>query len=248
MLSRDDDPRWGEEEDAPDIAVEDDALSGSGLARAIQSDLAELRGICMGFARQVAAKAERQAAAGEDDELVRLNAAAAKAARAVRFIAVLQLEIDGQRQTPGTRVPAPANGNMPRGGSRGRRGPDGAPISDRDYERLEESETIIEDWLLEQHALIAPVLKADFIAADRPDAARQALVHQAKLVLGIPHPNLDACLKTLDPRYATYLFGEENVSLVLGPGPPGAWEDFDQFVEQRARGRRDQSERAPPSS
>ncbi len=191
----------------------------------------------MGLARKVAARADTEEG---QEELVRLNAAVAKAARAVRQIAVLQLEIDGQRTLPGTRAPAAANQNARGQGEQGGpRRPDDRTRSDyNDYDDVP-AHHVSDAEMIEVIELVTAAMAEDFHAAGRPDACRESPETQArKLIYGIPHPALDACIAKLEPKWTYLLFGDENVlPPALGPGPPGAWEEFDDYAEERKRGR-----------
>jgi hypothetical protein len=222
----------------PDDPETDSPLSGPLLAADLQADLSELRGLTMGLARKLAARADTEEG---QEELIRINAAVAKAARAVRQIAVLQLEIDGQRTLPGTRAPAAANQNAR--GQGGRRGPNDRTYGDyRDYtdEEREEHKKLAE-WERAQFDLLAPAMEADFKAAGREDVPRtQSQITQARtLIMGIPHPAVDEVMKILDYKFIHLLWGKEGDLLPprLGPGPPDAWAEFDKYAEHRKRGR-----------
>lgn len=223
----------------PDDTEPNSPLSGAPLAAALQADLAELRGLTMGLARKVAARADTEEG---QEELVRLNAAVAKAARAVRQIAVLQLEIDGQRSLPGTRTTVAANQNArgPNGRGQGGRGnPNDRTYGDyNDYDDLADREAE-EGQMIEVIEQVTAAMAADFHAAGRPEACRESPETQArKLIFGIPHPVLDACIAKLEPKWVYLLFGDENVlPPALGPGPPDAWAEFDKYAEHRRRGR-----------
>src|ERR1700722_12380114 len=81
------------------------------LQEALQADLTRLRGYNMRFAERLDAAAEKEE---RPERLAQLNNASVKAARAVRQIAVLQLEIAGERPLPNVRAPAAAaNANTP---------------------------------------------------------------------------------------------------------------------------------------
>jgi hypothetical protein len=81
------------------------------LQEALQADLTRLRGYNMRFAERLDAAAEKEE---RPERLAQLNNASVKAARAVRQIAVLQLEIAGERPLPNVRAPAAAaNANQP---------------------------------------------------------------------------------------------------------------------------------------
>jgi hypothetical protein len=218
----------------PDAAETDSPLSGPALAADLQGDLSELRGLTMGLARKIAARADTE---DGQEELVRLNAAIAKAARAVRQIAVLQLEIDGQRTLPCTRASAAANQNMR--GQGGRRGPNDRTYGDyNDYDDLADGKAE-EAQMIDAIEQVTAAMAEDFHAAGRPDACRQSPETQARsLIFGIPHPALDACIAKLEPKWVYLLFGDENVlPPALGPGPPDAWAEFDKYAEERKRGR-----------
>jgi hypothetical protein len=218
-----------------------DPLSGWELAADLQADLSELRGLTMGLARKIAARADTE---DGQDELVRLNAAVAKAARAVRQIAVLQLEIDGQRTLPGSRganVAGNGAANQNAAGQGGKRGPNDRTYGDyRDYTDEDRAERRkMEEWENAQFAILGPAMDADLRAAGHDYVLNQSLMTKSrKLIPAIPHPAVDDILKSLDYEFIYALWGEENLlPPTLGPGPPDALAEFAKYAEHRRRGR-----------
>jgi hypothetical protein len=238
-------------------ATQTDALScmsppdadaaNAALKAAIQAELTEARGIEMGFLRQLDAKAKTEE--GQED-LVRLSNAAVKAARALRQIGVLQLEIAGLRDQPGHRTPAaaaPANQNapQPKPYKNGPKPRDDA-WTNGDYTEYDD----YTDWELnacrnakmsDNLELIAKAMREDLIAHGRMDAAKEAPIDQVELVRAIPHPALEACLNTIEPHYSFLVFGEDKVHLSLRPGAPDVWAEYDAKKAKYARNRQDSS-------
>lgn len=207
----------------------DTNASDAALKAAIQAELTEARGVEMRFLRRLDAEAETEE--GRKD-LPRLSNAAVKAARALRQIGVLQLEIAGLRDQPGHRAPAAAaNQNAPKPYVNGPKPRDGG-WAHGDYTEYDD----YQDWELDAcrrskvEAVTKRICKAveqDLIAHGRPDAARESLVSLSEMVRAIPHPALEACLNDIDPDFAYAYFGEDNVILTLRPASPEVWAEYD---------------------
>ena len=217
--------------------------ANAALKAAIQAELTEAREIEMGFLRQLDAKAKTEE--GQED-LPRLSNAAVKAARALRQIGVLRLEIAGLRDQPGHRAPAaPANQNTPKLYVNGPKPRDGA-WAHGDYTEYDD----YNDWELDAcrrsriEAVTERICKAvqqDLIAHGRPDAAKESLVSLVEMVRAIPHPALEACLNDIDPDFAYGYFGEDNVRLSLRPASPDVWAQYDAKKARYSRDRQDSS-------
>jgi hypothetical protein len=228
----------------------DEDASDAALKAAIQAELTELRGICMRFARRLDAKAETEQ--GQED-LAQLNNAAVKAARAVRQVGVLQLEIAGLRDRPGTRRSlgegGAANQNAPKTEAKPyKNGPKPRDYAwaDGDYTEYDD----YADWELSacqsakmtaDLSRISDAMYADLTAHGRADACDQAPASLVELVRAIPHPALDACLNAMEPMYAFLVFGDENVRLTLAPASPDVWAEFDAQQKLYGRDRQDSS-------
>jgi hypothetical protein len=219
-----------ETDDLDWIAPPDADASNAALKAAIQAELTEARGVEMRFLCRLDAEAETED--GRKD-LPRLSNAAVKAARALRQIGVLQLEIAGMRDQPGSRpaAAAPANQDAPKPYVNGPKPRDFAWAHD-DYTEYDD----YKDWELSacRHSRIEAVTKRickavqqDLIAHGRPDAARESLISLKEMIRAIPHPALEACLNDIDPGYAYVFFGEDNVRLSLQPPTTDVWAEYD---------------------
>jgi hypothetical protein len=218
--------------------------SDAALKAAIQAELTEARGVEMRFLRRLDAEAETEE--GKKD-LPRLSNAAVKAARALRQIGVLQLEIAGLRDQPGVRptAAAPANQNAPKPYVNGPKPRDFA-WGHGDYTEYDD----YKDWELDacrnarmsaNISLIAEAMEKDLAAHGRADAAKEAPADLVELVRAIPHPALEACLNEIEPIYAQIMFGDENVQLSLRPATPDVWAEYDAKQALYARDRQDSS-------
>jgi hypothetical protein len=198
----------------------------------------------MRFLRRLDAKADTEQ--GQED-LARLNNAAVKGARALRQIGVLQLEIAGLRERPGSRpaAAAPANQNAPKSYVNGPKPRDFA-WGHGDYTEYDD----YKDWELEacRNAKmgdtlerIAQAMRQDLADHGRADVCNQAPADLVDLVRAIPHPALDACLNAVEPLYAYLVFGENNVHLGLRPASPDVWTEFDADTALYNRDRQDSS-------
>jgi hypothetical protein len=184
----------------------------------------------MRFAERLDTLAEKEE---RPESLSQLSNASVKAARAVRQIAVLQLEIAGERPLPNSRAPAaPANDDRDRPYPNGPR-PEAKPWEHGDYTDYDDY-TDDERWLSAETKVDSEIerleraMHADFEAAGRGDVCKQAPVTKFKLILGIPHPALDECIKTVDYNLLRHFVGPENLlPPALGPGPPNAWAEYD---------------------
>lgn len=219
------------ETDALDWMAPPDAdAADAALKAAIQAELTEARGVEMRFLRRLDAEAETEE--GRKD-LPRLSNAAVKAARALRQIGVLQLEIAGLRDQPGVRPApsAPANQNVPKPYVNGPKPRDFA-WAHGDYTEYDD----YKDWELNacQSAKmsaniekISDAMYEDAAAHGRADLCKLAPIDLAKLITAIPHPALNRCLNAIEPLYAYLVFGEENVELTLRPGAGEALAEHD---------------------
>jgi hypothetical protein len=234
----DDDLGWPDAYDAD--------ASDAALAADIQAELTELRGICMRFARRLDVKAETSQG---QEQLAQLNNAAVKAARAVRQVAVLQLEIAGLRDRPGSRpaAGAPANQNKPKPTVH-KFGPKPCdyPWKHGDYTEYDdytdwERETALDAKISAGIQAISDAAREDLAAYGRSDVCREAPRSFAEMVRAIPHPALDAALNDLEPIYAQLLFGKENVVLSLRPASPEVWTEYDAKQKLYGRDRQDSS-------
>ena len=239
-----------ETDDLDWITPPDADAANAALKAAIQAELTEARGIEMGFLRQLDAKAKTEE--GQAD-LPRLSNAAVKAARALRQIGVLQLEIAGLRDQPGHRAPAaalataPANQNapQPKPYKNGPKPRDDA-WTNGDYTEYDdytdrELEACRDAKMGGNVQLIAEAMRADLIAHGRMDAANEAPIDQVELVRAIPHPALDTCINNIEPYYSFLVFGEDKVQVGLRPGAPNVWAEYDAKKGLYARDRQDSS-------
>jgi hypothetical protein len=209
------------------------------LKDAIQADLTRLRAKQMRFAERLDRAAEKEE---RSERLAQLNNAAVKTARAVRQIAVLQLEIAGERPLPNVRTPpapAPPTRTKPSFCEHGPR-PSPKPWEEGDYTdyddyTVEESEWATEMKVNNQILRLEVAMDADFRAAGREDVCREAPILKFKLIMGIPHPAFDACQKTVDLALLCHFLGEENLQpLALLPDAPDGWAEYDEM--QRLHG------------
>lgn len=222
-----------------------EAASSHELQAAIAADLDELRAVGMRFVRRIDARAEKPEA---EEDLARLNNSMVKAARAVRQIAVLQLEVAGLRQPAGARVQAatPANENEKAEKTGNGNRPCPRPWDKGDYNDYDD----YSDWDREiaaralidskRKALVA-AMDADFRAASRDDVLGQSQLTKCKMILGIPHPNLDIWLEA-EGDYVDFFFdGEDILPPRLGLGQPDIWEAWDADRKQYGLDRQDSS-------
>jgi hypothetical protein len=160
------------------------AMSPAELQAAIAADLNELRAVGMRFIRRMDAKADTPEG---DAMLPQLNNAVVKVARAVRQIAVLQLEVAGLRQQPNARAPAAApanentefeetgNGNRPclRPWDRG---------DYNDYDDYSDSERrIVLDALIDsKRKIVVAAMDEDFRSAGRDDIFGSGSDHETQ--------------------------------------------------------------------
>jgi len=217
-------------ETSPDAPDEDYSLEDfrEWLEADVLNDLQEFRALQMDMARQLAAKAK-----AEDADLVRLNAAMAKAGRAIRQTAVLQLEVAGLRRQAGTREPpanaggAAANQNVPAGRPAER--PPASDYGTREF-FVDKDPHAPMDWdglapgveLKVACDRLHRAMNADLKAAGRFLEAEQSVETKARdYIRHIPHPETDACLRLLRPLLVDCIFGEENIERPrLKTGPP----------------------------
>ena len=202
------------------------------LKDAIQADLMELRAMQMRFAERLDKAAEKEE---RPERLAQLSGAVAKAARAVRHIAVLQLELAGQ-WSAGRAAAAPANQNKP-GVKRpeDRKGfrpyPRPWELCDyTDYDDYTEGDRlrVAKAYIDAQRRVMVAAMDKGFRAAGRADVCDQLPSKKFELILGIPHPAFDKCIRDIEPEFLYKWIGEENVYLALGPGPPEAWARYDE--------------------
>jgi hypothetical protein len=186
----------------------------------------------MRFIRRMDAKADTP----EGDKILpQLNTAVVKTARAVRQIAVLQLEVAGLRQQPNARAPAvaPANENVETEKTENGNRPCPRPWDREDYNDYDdysdsERRMVLRALLDSKRKILVAAMDEDFRAAGREDVLGQAPATKYKTILGIPHPNLDACIETIEYDYIYMFFDEEDIlPPQLGPGQPDIWEKWD---------------------
>jgi hypothetical protein len=202
------------------------------LEEAIQADLTRLRAINMRFAERLDAMAETEL---RPERLAQLNTASVKTARAVRQIAVLQLEIAGKRPLPNVRAPAAAaNANKPEAAKPYRNGPRPSPRpwkhgDYKDYDDYTDDERRICLDTIAEEAIekLRAAQDEDFRAAGRERPCGQSFVTKLDLIHGIPHPAFDQCLKGIHPDIALLLLGPDRLNLVLAPGSADALAKFD---------------------
>ena len=203
------------------------------LQEAIQADLSRLRGFNMRFAERLDAAAEKEE---RPERLAQLNNASVKAARAVRQIAVLQLEIAGERPLPNARAPAaPANANKPKDEVEGpKNGPRPCPRPWEKGDYKDYDDYTDDDRRIVMNAIINAArekLRAaqneDFRAAGRERPCRESFNTKLELIHGIPHPAFDECLKGIDFEIAQYLLGRSCVVPVLVPESSNALAEYD---------------------
>jgi hypothetical protein len=203
------------------------------LKEAIQADLSRVRAVNMRFIERLDAMAEKEE---RPERLSQLNNASVKTARAVRQIAVLQLEIAGERPLPNVRAPAaPANANKPKyqfeplnTGPR----PCPRPWEKGDY-------TDYDDYTDDErriclNAIINGAIEKlraaqneDFRAAGRERPCRESFNTKLELIHGIPHPAFDKCLADINPELAVWALGGDKIVAALKPGTPEALAKYD---------------------
>lgn len=220
-----------------------EAMSPAELQAAVAADLNELRAVTMRFVRRLDAKADTV----EGEEMLpQLNTAVVKAARAVRQIAVLQLEVAGLRQQPNARAPAaaPANQNTEKHKTSYGNRPCPRPWDDGDYNDYddytdEERDIVARAGLNARMVTVVDAMNADFRAAGRDDVLNQSPRTKFEMILGIPHPKTDECIKDLEHELVYYFFGENVLPPRLGPGPPDVWAKWDADRKRHGLDRRD---------
>ena len=204
------------------------------LKEAIQDDLSRLREMQMRFAGRLDRAAEKEE---RPERLSQLNNAAVKTARAVRQIAVLQLEIAGDRPVPNARAAptAPANQNKSSERPKPKNGPRPCPRpwekgDYTDYDDYTDNDRLIalRAGVDERRRRMVAAMNEDFRAAGREDVCGQSPKTKFGLILGIPHPAFDACIQEIEPEWVYRWIGDENITLTLGPGPPDAWAQWDE--------------------
>jgi hypothetical protein len=225
-----------------DLAPEGGAVPGDGLEEEVLEELSLMRAIMLRFARRIDARADTPEG---QKELPRLTNAVTRAMRALRQIQVLQLEVAGKRPVAVRRGPAAngagdaaANANRSAGAKDPKRfGHNGYPFENGDYDDYDDytdqerkllGRAIFRDRVKRMRA----AMKEDFEAAGRPHFCREAPVKQFELITSIPHPALDRCLPGIEREIVFLIFGEDNVKLSLGPGPPGVLEKFDELCRK----------------
>ena len=183
------------------------------------------------FSDMQMAMAQKIAAKGEEDgaDLVRLNAAMAKAGRALRFTAMLQLEVAGLRRQPGVREPVAVNQNEPQDApepqdrwGRKRLGQYEHIIEDARPSEVERVDREVAQELRDAHEKLRAAMDTDLKAAGRLLELNQSIATKARdYIRHIPHPATDACIQSLTVAFATYIFGHENLEPPrLKTGPP----------------------------
>jgi hypothetical protein len=218
-----------------------------GLQASIAADLDELRDIGMRFVRRLDARADTP----EGQEMLpQLNTAMVKAARCVRQVAVLQLEVAGLRQQAGTRAPAaaakPANQNAKSMWSEEGPRPSERPWESGDY-KFYEDYTDHDQYLAADAKVDADVMSleeamhADFRAIGRTNFNGLSPKMLCKFILNIPHPATDACIKTIDQGLLEFFFGDDLLPPKLGPGEPGALAEWEAYEKEHGLDRYDTS-------
>ena len=215
-----------------------EAMSPEELQASIAADLNELRTVAMRFVRRLDARAET--AEGEAT-LPQLNTAMVKAARAVRQVAVLQLEVAGLRQQAGTRAPAsaaaPANQNGKSIWTDNGPRPSEKPWQNGDYE-LYSDYTDQDEYLAAGAKVEASVISLekamheDFRAVGRTDFESLSAKMLCKFILNIPHPATNECIETIEPALLEFFFGADLLPPKLGPGEPRAWEEWEAYERE----------------
>jgi hypothetical protein len=211
-----------------------EAMSTDELQASIAADLNELRGVAMRFVRRLDARAET--AEGEEN-LPQLNTAMVKAARAVRQIAVLQLEVAGLRHQAGTRAPAaaPANQNAKSLWTDNGPRPSEKPWQTGDYEYYsdysDQDQYLAADAKVEASVIsLEKAMHEDFRAVGRTNFENLSAKMLCKFILNIPHPATDECIKTIEPPLLEFFFGTDLLPPKLGPGESGTlaeWEAYE---------------------
>jgi len=203
------------------------------LRDAIQAYLMKLRAMQMRFADRLDRAAEKEE---RPERLAQLSGAVAKAARAVRQIGVLQLELTGERLPNGRASGAPANQNTPAARPPAeRKGVRPCPrpweMGDyTDYDDYTDRDRLLlaKAYIDARRRVMVAAMDKDFHAAGRADVCGQSPNTKFELILGIPHPAFDKCIQQIEPEFIYKWIGEDNVYFALGPGPPDAWEKYDQ--------------------
>jgi hypothetical protein len=205
-----------------------------GLQEAIQADLSRLRGYNMRFAERLDAMAEKEA---RPERLSQLNNASVKAARAVRQIAVLQLEIAGGRPLANSRAPATQNKSSnefldsvrPKHGPRPRdRAWEHGDYIEYDDYTDEERWRCIEAKVENRIDRLNEAMDEDLRAAGRDDVCGESLNTKFKLILSIPHPAFNEALRGIEPALIYHFLGSDNLlPPALAPGVPDAWAEYD---------------------
>jgi hypothetical protein len=222
-----------------------EAMSPYELQAAIAADLNELRAVGMRFLRRIDARADTP----EGEEMLpQLNNAMVKVARAVRQVAVLQLEVAGLRQPGNARAPAaaPANQNekAEKTGNGDRPCPrpwDKGDYNDYDDYSDDERRIVLRALIDSKRKTLVAAMNDDFRAAGRDDVLGQSQMTKCKMILGIPHPNLDAWLEA-ERDYAEFFFEAEDILPPrVGPGQPGVWEAWDADRKRCGLDRQDSS-------
>jgi hypothetical protein len=202
------------------------------LQEALQADLTRLRGYNMRFAERLDSAAEKEE---RPERLAQLNNASVKAARAVRQIAVLQLEIAGERPLPNVRAPAAAaNANKPESPEPYMNGPRPCPrpwdtgdYTDYDDYSDDERGIVLKAMMDEALEKLRAAQNEDFRAAGRERICRESFNTKLELIGGIPHPAFDECLKSIDFKLALLVVGPDRLDTMLKPGSPDALAEYD---------------------
>jgi hypothetical protein len=202
------------------------------LRDAIQTDLEKLRAMQMRFAERLDKAAENEE---RSERLAQLSGAVSKAARAVHNIAVLQLDLAGERPS-GRVAAAPANQNKsatrpPEERKGFRPCPRPWDLGDyTDYDDYTDRDRLLlaKAFVDSRRRVMVAAMDKDFRAAGRGDVCGQSPATKFDLILGIPHPAFDTCIQDVEPEFIYKWLGEDNVYLALGPGPPHAWAKYEE--------------------
>jgi len=216
------------------------------LQEAIQADLTRIRGYNMRFAERLDAMAEKEE---RPERLAQLNNASVKTARAVRQIAVLQLEIAGERPVANVRAPAAAaNANKPEAvqPKSYKNGPRPCPrpwekgdYTDYDDYTDDDLRICLNAIVDEAREKLRDAQDEDFRAAGRERPCRESFATKLELIHGIPHPAFDECLKGINPEIALLLLGPHCLNTALAPRSPDALAEYEaKQAEWAARGHR----------
>jgi len=230
------------EPDEDDWEPEGEAVPEIGLEQGILNQLGDMRGLMERFARRLDARADTEEG---QKALPQLTNAAVKAVRALRQIAVLQLEIAGKRALPAQKGPnqrgpnqrGPGDASVARNkaepGDPDRWYPEGYPFDNGDYTDYDdytdsEREQLEAAKFEQKLERVGAAVDEDLVAAGRSELCRLAPVVKFKLIFGIPHPALDRCLAEGEPGDIYAIFEREDiVPPRLGTGPPGVLEEYD---------------------